>query len=115
MSRIVNLTNKKRRKNRIRAKIFGTKTCPRLSVFKSNKYIYAQLIDDDAGKTIADFSAHKMSEKSKSEQAKLAGSSIAEKAISLGIKKVVFDRNGYIYTGIIKMLAESARSAGLKF
>ncbi len=104
-----------RRHKRIRAKVFGTAEMPRLSVFKSNKNISAQIIDDNLGKTLAsshsrDFSAKKMIEKSK-----MVGEDIASKAISKKISKVVFDRGGFIYTGNIKVLAEGARKGGLKF
>lgn len=106
MSRLVNLTNFERRARRVRAKVSGTKEIPRLSVFRSNKFIYAQLIDDDASKTLASFSA---------KDAKEVGSGIAKKAITLGLSKAVFDKGGYLYTGKIKLVADSAREAGLKF
>ncbi|MDO8575340.1 MAG: 50S ribosomal protein L18 [bacterium] len=115
MSRIFILTPKERRHKRIRAKISGTKEMPRLCVFKSNKFIYAQIIDDDAGKTLASFTSAGMKAKSKLEQAKEVGVGIAKKAIETGIKTVVFDRSGYLYAGKIKALADSAREAGLKF
>jgi large subunit ribosomal protein L18 len=115
MSRLVNITNFERRRNRVRAKISGTKELPRLSVFKSNKFIYAQLIDDDARKTIASFSSVGLKAKKKTDQAKEVGAGIAKKAQELGISKVVFDRSGYLYIGKVKLIADSAREAGLKF
>jgi len=112
-----------RRKNikmRIRKKISGTKERPRMSVFRSNKQIYVQLIDDLSGETITSASSKnkEIAEKkgmTKSEQAKLVGKLIAEKSLEKGVKTVVFDRGGYLYHGRIKLLAESAREGGLKF
>ena len=95
-----------RRHKRIRARISGTKDCPRLSVFRSNKFIYAQLVDDVAGNTFAE--AH-------STDAKTVGIELAKKAIALKLSKVVFDRGGYLYTGKIKSVADAAREGGLKF
>lgn len=100
--------NRETRHKRIRAKIFGSKERPRLSVFRSNKYIYAQLIDDDAGKTITNvYAVLKNAEK--------VGESIAKKALEKKIKTIVFDRGGYKYHGRVKALAEAARKEGLKF
>jgi len=108
-----------RRHIRIRKKISGTAERPRLSVFRSEKNIYAQLIDDSVGNTIVsastkdkDFSAKVGSNK---EAARLVGEIIAKKALDKGITEVVFDRGGYIYHGRIKELADAAREAGLKF
>ena len=109
---------RKRIKMRVRKNINGTATTPRLSVFRSNKSIYAQLIDDLAGKTIvAAGSTDKVvkAEGTKSEQANLVGKALAEKAVSAGITQCVFDRNGYLYHGRIKSLADGAREGGLKF
>ncbi len=103
------------RRKRIRAKISGTYAMPRLSVFKSNKYIYAQLIDDEAGKTLVAYSSVAVKGKGKTDQAKKVGQEIAKKAETLKIKKAVFDRGGFIYTGRVKALAEGAREGGLKF
>jgi large subunit ribosomal protein L18 len=103
------------RKNRIRSKVSGTASRPRLSIFKSNKYIYAELINDDLGLTIAESSSMKLGATNKASQAMAVGNAIAEKAKALKISKIVFDRGGYIYTGRVKALAESARSAGLEF
>ena len=95
-----------RRHKKIRAKISGTSTCPRLSVYKSNTAIYAQLIDDDKAVTLASATGA---------DALKVGAEIAKKATAKKIEKVVFDRGGYIYTGKVRILAESARKAGLKF
>ena len=105
-------------KKRIRKNVSGTSTRPRLSVFRSNKQIYAQVIDDVKGVTITSASSHvkDSTEKvNKTDQAKLIGKEIAESASKAGIKEVVFDRNGYLYHGRVKALAESARENGLKF
>ncbi|MDQ4140624.1 MAG: 50S ribosomal protein L18 [Bacteroidota bacterium] len=101
----------------IRAKISGTATKPRLSVFRSNRAIYAQLIDDQAGRTIASVSSSSLenSNGSKIEVSENVGRTLAAKAIELGISEVVFDRSGYLYHGRVKSLAEGARSGGLKF
>lgn len=104
--------NKIRR--RIRATIFGTSTKPRLSVFRSNKSIYVQIIDDVSGSTLVSASSKDLSG-TKIDQANLVGKSIAEKAIAAGISNVVFDRGGYLYHGRVKALAEGARENGLKF
>ncbi len=107
-------------KMRIRNSISpGTADRPRFTVFRSNKEIYAQLIDDAEGKTIASASSREkgIADKkvAKIEQAKLVGQLIAEKAKEAGVENVVFDRNGYLYHGRIKSLAEAAREGGLKF
>ena len=116
------LTKKQRRfriKNRIRKIVSGTETHPRLSVFRSNKEIYAQLIDDVSGNTIVSCSsAEKEISKTKgnkTETALLVGKKLAEKAVSKGIKQVSFDRSGYLYHGRVKSLADGAREGGLKF
>ncbi len=103
------------RHNRIRAKISGTEAMPRLSVYKSNTSIYGQVIDDTSGITLAAFSADKAKGKGMVEKSKNAGMEIAKLAIAKGIKKVVFDRGGFIYTGKIKAFADGAREGGLKF
>ena len=111
----IKVKSRQRRHARIRAKIFGTSEMPRLSVFKSNKHSSAQLIDDSKAVTIA--SAHSRDTKGRNmaEKSALVGKSIAEKAVAKKIKAVVFDRGGFIYTGNVKALAESARAGGLKF
>ena len=112
---------RQRRHERIRKKVFGTATKPRLSVFKSLSHIYAQLIDDTSGKTIlASSSTEKalhsgMKHCGNIEAAKKVGESIAERALGKSIKDVVFDRGGYQYHGCIKALADAAREKGLKF
>lgn len=106
-------------KLRIRKVISGTQDRPRLSVFRSSKQIYCQLIDDLAGRTLLAASSNEKGilEKkgTKTEKAKMVGQLIAERAKEQGIEAVVFDRNGYLYHGRIKALAESAREGGLKF
>jgi large subunit ribosomal protein L18 len=103
-----------RRQKRIRAKVSGTAAMPRLAVFKSNKFISAQLIDDDAGVTIASFSSMELKGK-KTDQSKEVGVKLAAAAKAKGVTKVVFDRGGYIYTGRVQALAEGAREGGLQF
>lgn len=106
-------------KQRIRKIVHGNAKTPRLSVFRSNKGIYVQLIDDATGKTLVAASSSEKSIAStkvnKLDQAKLVGKTIAEKAAKAGIESVRFDRNGYLYHGRVKSLAEGAREAGLKF
>ncbi len=105
-------------KRRIRKKVFGTTAIPRLTVFRSNKQIYAQLVDDISGKTLASAGSLKPEDAqkiNKVNQASIVGKKIAEVAALAGIEKVVFDRNGYLYHGRIKSLADSAREGGLKF
>ena len=112
---------KLRRKKRIRKKIFGVSERPRLSVFRSAKHIYAQIIDDSMSYTITATSSISRDVKDrvkglkKSEAAKIVGNVIAEKAMEKGVVKVIFDRNGFIYHGRVKALAEGAREAGLEF
>jgi large subunit ribosomal protein L18 len=112
-----NVKNEKRirRHNRIRAKIFGTAARPRLSVYRSNKYVYAQLIDDEKGATLAAASTKDAKGKGMLEKAAHAGKELAKRAVELKIKAVVFDRGGFIYTGRVKALAEGAREGGLSF
>ena len=102
-------------KTRIRGKISGTAQRPRMTVFRSNKQIYVQLIDDLAGKTLAAASSRAVEGGTKKEQAAQVGAEIAKKAQEAGITTVVFDRNGYLYHGRIKELADAARNGGLKF
>lgn len=108
-----------RRHLRVRKKVFGTAEIPRLAVFRSEKNIYAQIIDDVAGNTLVsasskdkDFSGKLGSNK---ESARIVGELVAKKAIEKGIKNVVFDRGGYVYHGRVQELAEGARTAGLEF
>ncbi len=104
-----------RLKRKIRMKISGTESRPRLSVYRSNKFIYAQVIDDNAGKTIAAASDVKTAKGTKTLRAEEIGKLVAEAALAKNIKEVVFDRNGFKYTGRVKLLADAARKAGLKF
>ena len=112
---------RKIRHERVRKKISGTPTCPRLCVYRSNAHIYAQVIDDVAGNTLAAAStvekeiASQISEMDKKGASKLVGKIVAERAMAKGIKEVVFDRGGYIYTGRVAQLAEGAREGGLDF
>ena len=103
-------------KKRIRGKISGTASKPRLTVYRSNKEIYAQVIDDLSGKTLAAASSLKLTEKiTKKEEAAKVGELIAKNAQDAGITAVVFDRNGYLYHGRVKELADAARKGGLNF
>ena len=104
-----------RLKTKIRAKISGTLARPRLSVFRSNKFIYAQVIDDQKKKTLTQASDVKITKGTKTERAKQVGQMITEACKKIKIDKVVFDRNGFKYTGRIKLVADEARVAGLKF
>ena len=109
---------KQRRKTRIRSKIKGTQNKPRLSVARSNLYIYAQLIDDENKKTILGFSEKNLSLKkkiTKTEKARQLGFFLAKKAVEKKINSVIFDKGSYAYHGRIKALAEGAREGGLKF
>jgi large subunit ribosomal protein L18 len=112
------LKRRERIKTSIRTVIRGTAERPRLTVFRSNSEIYAQVIDDERGHTLASFGSLKekaVAKKAGTEKAKVVGKGIAEKARAAGVEKVVFDRNGYLYHGRVKALAEAAREAGLKF
>lgn len=105
-------------KMRIRKKVYGREDMPRLSVFRSNKDIYAQIINDAEGKTLVAASSREKdfnAAGNKSERAKAVGKILAERAQQAGISQVVFDRNGYLYHGRVKSLADAAREAGLKF
>ena len=112
---------RKAKHDRIRNTLSGTSDKPRLNVYRSTTNIYAQVIDDTNGKTLCSASsldknlAAKMEGKNKKEQAAIVGESVAKKALKAGIKNVVFDRGGYIYTGRVQSLAEGARKAGLEF
>ena len=108
---------RKKRHFRIRKHLLRTKACPRLSVFRSNKYIYAQIIDDTTGQTLAAAQSNlkASSKESKIDQAYQVGKKLAEIALKKGIKKVVFDRGGFLYHGRVEKLAIGAREGGLKF
>jgi large subunit ribosomal protein L18 len=116
---ITKIQRRKRIKMRIRKRLTGTTATPRLSVFRSNKEIYAQVIDDLKGVTITTASSREKgvagAKENKTEQAKKVGAAIAKKATEAGISAVVFDRGGYLYHGRVKALADAAREAGLKF
>ena len=108
--------NRLKKKIRIRKTVMGTEERPRLCVFRSNKHIYAQIINDAQGSTLASSSSLKLEEKVAGiEMAKRIGQEIAKVALAKNIKNVVFDRNGYIYHGQVKALAEGARESGLNF
>jgi large subunit ribosomal protein L18 len=113
------LQRRHRIKLRIRKNLAGTPERPRMSVYRSNKQIYTQLVDDVTGKTILSASSREKEiagqKVNKIEQAKLVGKNIADKAKDKGIDNVVFDRNGYLYHGRVKSLADAARENGLKF
>jgi len=108
-------TKRIRRHKRIRARMFGTAERPRLAVYKSNKALYAQLIDDEAGVTLLSVATGAGEKKPLSEKVVAAGKKLAEDAKKKGIEKVVFDRGGFIYIGNIKAFAESVREGGLAF
>lgn len=113
--------DRKKRQLRVRSKISGTSTCPRLNIYRSTVHIYAQLIDDVNGNTLASASSLEkelqelLAGKTKVEQARIVGEQLGKKALKAKINKVVFDRAGYLYTGRVKAIAEGARSAGLEF
>jgi large subunit ribosomal protein L18 len=115
------IVGRERRKLRIRRKISGTSEKPRLTVFRSSKHIYAQVVDDAAGATLAHVSTlsrdvrGEVAESTKLDAAKKVGQTIAKLLLAKGIEKVVFDRNGYLYHGRVRALADAAREAGLKF
>lgn len=108
---------RKHRHQRVRSKISGTPTCPRVSIFRSNKFIYASLIDDEARKTLASSSSAKLSldNPSNVDAAKKVGLDLAKKAKDLKLSNVVFDRSGYLYHGQVKAVAEGLREGGLIF
>lgn len=116
---LTKIERRKRIRLRIRKRLSGSVERPRMSVFRSNKQIYVQLVDDVTGETIAAASSREkdiLSQKvNKTDQAKLVGKRIAEKAKEKGIETVVFDRGGYLYHGRVKSLADAARENGLKF
>lgn len=110
-----------RRKKRVRGKIFGTASKPRLSVFRSSKHIYVQVIDDAAGRTLASASSLSgelktdLTELNKRDAAKKVGQLAAQRCVAAGISQVTFDRNGYLYCGRVAAVADGAREGGLKF
>jgi len=112
---------RRRRHKRVRKRIVGTPSVPRLNVFRSLKHIYAQIIDDAAGRTLVSSSTldtdirDQLVGLSKTEQAQIVGKRLAEKALSSGVTRVVFDRGGYLYHGRVKALADASREGGLQF
>ena len=104
-----------RRHRRIRARVSGTAARPRLSVFRSNRFLYAQVIDDERGVTLASASSRDAGGKSKGEQARLVGERVAKAAAAKGVTSVIFDRGGFAYAGVIRALADAARAGGLTF
>lgn len=121
MARVSRKETRQHRHLRIRVKVHGTAGQPRLCVFRSNKHVYAQLVDDEAGKTLCGVStltptiAERMAGKKGLEKAKVIGEVIGEMATSRNISRVVFDRGGYAYGGQVKAVADGARAKGLKF
>ena len=112
---ITKIQRRRKIKARIRAKISGTAARPRMSVFRSNKQIYVQFVDDTTGRTLASASSKGMAEGTKCEISEKVGELAAKKAMEPGITTVVFDRNGYLFHGRVKSVADGARKAGLKF
>jgi len=114
-------TERKAKHDRIRYTLVGTAERPRLNVYRSTNHVYAQVIDDNAGKTLVSASTldkdlvKSLEGKNKKEQAYVVGEAVAKRALKVGVKKVVFDRGGYIYTGRVASLADGARAAGLEF
>lgn len=113
MTTNIKIKKRERRHKRIRARMFGTAAVPRLSIFRSNKYIYAQLIDDEHGVTLASVSDHNIKGKTKTDRAKETGKALAEKAKTKKITKAVFDRGGFTYHGRVAAVAEGVREGGL--
>lgn len=109
------IDRRKKIKYRVRNKISGTASRPRLTVFRSNKQIYVQVINDETGRTLASASSLGLEKMPKKEQAAKVGEKIAQIALEAGIKDVVFDRNGYLYHGRVQEVANGARKGGLKF
>jgi large subunit ribosomal protein L18 len=108
---------RQRRHRRVRARVAGTPARPRLAVYRSNRGIYAQVIDDDAGRTLVSASTQTLegASGSKSDRATAVGREVARRALEAGVERVVFDRGGYLYHGRVKALADGARAGGLEF
>ncbi len=115
MAQLTKEQARQRRHRRVRGKVVGTAERPRLAVYRSNRSIYAQVIDDERGHTLAAADSRSAGEGDKSAQARAVGAQLAERARSAGVETVVFDRGGYLYHGRIKALAEGAREGGLNF
>lgn len=109
------IEKRNRRHGRVRSKVSGTAECPRLSVFRSNRFLYTQLIDDEKEVTLTASNSKKVEGTTARARASALGKLIAEQAKKIGIEKVVFDRGGFLYSGSIKDFADSAREGGLKF
>lgn len=107
--------SRRKKKVRVRSRLEGSSERPRLTVYKSLTALYVQIVDDSLGKTLVSLSSSQLSKGANTQAAKVLGEAIARKALESKIEKVVFDRNGYLYHGKIKALAEAARGAGLKF
>lgn len=112
---IEKLEKRARRHNRIRARVSGTASKPRLAVFRSNRYVYAQLINDETGTTLAAADSREVKGKNTSEKAIAVGGTIAETAKKAGVTTIVFDRGGFKYQGVVAALADGARQGGLLF
>jgi len=115
MATLQKTLQRKRRHARVRAKVSGTEAVPRLSVFRSNGFIYAQIINDATSTTLAAADDKAIKKGTKTERATEVGTDLAAKATKAGITKVVFDRGGYVFAGRVKALAEAARAGGLEF
>ena len=117
MSKLTTRQARERRHRRVRGKVAGTNERPRLAVFRSNRGVFAQLVDDSSGKTLAGASwiTVKGLSGNKTDQARAVGVAVAEAARKVGVESVVFDRGGYLYHGRVKALADGAREGGLKF
>ena len=121
MAKVTQQEARSRRHNRVRKKVTGTSARPRLCVYRSLRYIYAQVIDDSTGHTIASASSvdlevrTQINGKTKTESADIIGTTVAKRALDKGVKQVVFDRGGYKYHGRVKVLADAARKTGLEF
>lgn len=116
MSTVYRITGRKRRHRRVRKRVHGTPERPRLAVFRSLRYTYAQVIDDEAGRTLAQANSREPGIGGRGvEGARAVGRAIAERAKAVGVTRVVFDRGGYLYHGRVKALAEGAREGGLEF
>lgn len=116
MSKLPNKKEKReRRHSRIRATVSGTATCPRLCVFRSNRYVYAQLINDEEQKTLAAADSRTQEGTGLTARAHGVGTAIAQRAKELGVERAVFDRGGFLFAGVVREVAEGAREGGLQF
>ena len=115
MTRRIISKSRERRHKRIRSKVFGMDNRPRLAIFRSNKYLYAQIINDEKSKTLMSIDTREIKSGTPLKKANEAGKKLAEKALGKGVKEVVFDRGGFLYKGKIRSFAEGARVGGLEF